>query len=77
MQVEPSYLTDLTSRIRAINDMASISATRRSQVPVDYVLGVGGFDLDKIGEEVRPHLHSSLFGWVGIGLAGWAWGADK
>eukprot|EP00877_Chromochloris_zofingiensis_P010130 jgi/Chrzof1/5370/Cz16g00110.t1 len=62
--VEPSYLTDLTSRIRAINDMASISATRRSQVPVDYVLGVGGFDLDKIGEEVealstsKKHDHS-------------------
>ena len=31
-------------------------ARRRAQqanVPVDYVLGVGGFDLEKVDEEVR------------------------
>jgi hypothetical protein len=42
----------LELRIRSINSMASILPTQRSVVPVDYVLGVGGFDLEKVEEQV-------------------------
>lgn len=45
-------LEALEARIRSINAMASMLPTQRSVVPVDYVLGVGGFDLEKVEEQV-------------------------
>lgn len=50
--VTPAELASLERRLRDVNTMASISRTQRSVVPVDYVLGVGGFDLGRIDETV-------------------------
>lgn len=45
-------LTDLENRISNINSMAKVRRGQHATVPVDYVLGVGGFDLGRIGEQV-------------------------
>ncbi|KAH9321283.1 hypothetical protein KI387_015922, partial [Taxus chinensis] len=46
-------LTTLTKRIRQINAMAQIKRTQYGKVDIDYVLGVGGFDLDRIESDVQ------------------------
>jgi len=38
----------LESRIRKINSMATIRRVQHGDIDVDYVLGIGGFDLDRI-----------------------------
>jgi G3E family GTPase len=43
-------------QVRAINRMAAILKTQRSVVNLDYVLGVGGFDIERVEEEVNPRL---------------------
>jgi hypothetical protein len=50
--VPAQELSELTQRLRAINSMATLLPAQRSVVPVDYVLGVGGFDLDKVEAQV-------------------------
>lgn len=52
--VTPAELKRLEGRVRGINELASMQRTQRSVVPVDYVLGVGGFDLARIDEAVVP-----------------------
>lgn len=42
----------LHDRLKAINGMATILEASRANVPVEYVLGIGGFDLDRIDAEV-------------------------
>jgi len=44
---------ELESRIRNINSMASLSKTTYSNVSVDYVLGIGGFDVNRVDEQVE------------------------
>ena len=51
--MEESELRQVVSRIRGINALASLQSVQRSNVSVDYVLGVGGFDLAKVGDQVR------------------------
>lgn len=51
--VSPEDLARVHGRLKAINGMATILEASRAQVPVEYVLGVGGFDLDRIDAEVR------------------------
>jgi G3E family GTPase len=50
--VEPSDLERLEDRIRAINSMADVRRAQKADVPVDYVLGVGGFELEKVEDQV-------------------------
>ena len=50
--VEEKELEEVLARIGGINALASVQPAKRSVVPVDYVLGVGGFDLAKVGEQV-------------------------
>ncbi|CAN1730128.1 Zinc-regulated GTPase metalloprotein activator 1 [Linum perenne] len=38
----------LVQKIRAINSMAEMKRTRFGQVDLDHILGIGGFDLDRI-----------------------------
>lgn len=52
-QVSPEAADALEARLRGINSMAQIVRAQRAAVGVDYVLGVGGFDLDRVEEEVR------------------------
>lgn len=50
--VSAADLEVLEARIRNINELATLQRTQRAKVDVDYVLGVGGFDLDKVEEQV-------------------------
>ncbi|KAI7840554.1 hypothetical protein COHA_005709 [Chlorella ohadii] len=62
--VEPADLERLEDRIAAINSMAQIKRAQKAEVPIDYVLGVGGFDLEKVEDDVlaeeehHSHAHS-------------------
>ena len=51
--VPPDELTAVEKRIRALNPQARLHRTERAAVPLDRVLGQGGFDLARI-LEVEP-----------------------
>ena len=61
--VSPQELEEVRQRIRLINNQAKMFETVNSQVPLDQVLGVGAFDLDRVlaiepdflGEEEHEH----------------------
>lgn len=46
-------LQALTHKIKRINGMAQIKQTTFGKVDIDYVLGIGGFDLDRIESDVQ------------------------
>lgn len=46
-------LAGLEARIRAINQMATITRAQRGEVPVDYILGIGGYDLERVQSTVE------------------------
>ncbi|HRD45394.1 MAG TPA: GTP-binding protein [Caulobacter sp.] len=46
--VSPEELAAVEAQIRRINPLAPIHKTQRSAVPLDAILGRGGFDLDRI-----------------------------
>jgi G3E family GTPase len=46
----PADLEALEGRIRGINSVARITRTRNCEVPLDQVLGVGGFNLSRAAE---------------------------
>ncbi|XP_042062660.1 P-loop guanosine triphosphatase YjiA-like [Salvia splendens] len=48
---EPAVVS-LFERIRGINRMAQLKKTQYGQVDLDYVLGIGGFDLERIDSAV-------------------------
>ncbi|KAL1565018.1 P-loop guanosine triphosphatase YjiA-like [Salvia divinorum] len=48
---EPA-VASLFERIRGINRMAQLKRTQYGQVDLDYVLGIGGFDLERIDSAV-------------------------
>ena len=65
----PAALRALEARLRGINGMAAILKAQRGKVAIDYVLGVGGFDLQRVvddgafqleapKEEAHAHSHS-------------------
>ena len=45
-------LDRLEGRIKSINSLASIRRAEKAKVDMDYVLGIGGFDLEKVDEEI-------------------------
>uniref|UniRef100_A0A7N0ZUE9 CobW C-terminal domain-containing protein n=1 Tax=Kalanchoe fedtschenkoi TaxID=63787 RepID=A0A7N0ZUE9_KALFE len=47
-------VTSLVQRIRNINRMASLTRTAYGKVDLDYVLGIGGFDLERIETAINP-----------------------
>jgi G3E family GTPase len=46
--VTPAALARIEARLRALNPLAVIHRAERSRVPLEAVLGRGGFDLDRI-----------------------------
>jgi G3E family GTPase len=52
--VSEDDLRHVEARIRRINPLAPIHRAQRSNVPLDTILGRGGFDLDRI-TELEPH----------------------
>ena len=56
MQVSDQELMDTELRLKSINSLAQVVRAQRADVKADYVLGIGGFDLEKVAEEVRTLL---------------------
>lgn len=46
-------IASLVQRIRNINQMAQLKRTKFGQVDLDYVLGIGGFDLERIESAIN------------------------
>lgn len=51
--VSEAELEALTKRVKHINGMAQIKQAKRGVVDMDFVLGVGGYDLERIDSEVE------------------------
>ncbi|KAI3859765.1 hypothetical protein MKW92_023256 [Papaver armeniacum] len=51
--VSEEELSALNTRIKGINSMAQIKQAKFGVVDMDFVLGVGGYDLDRIESEVK------------------------
>ncbi|KAM6556514.1 hypothetical protein CsatB_003533 [Cannabis sativa] len=51
--VTEAELETLTKRIKHINGMAQMELAKFGSVDMDFVLGVGGYDLDRIDSEVQ------------------------
>ncbi|XP_050230873.1 uncharacterized protein LOC126679898 [Mercurialis annua] len=58
--VSEAELQRLKNRIKHINGIAPIKLTKYGSVDMDFVLGVGGYDLERIDSEV--HLENSCSG---------------
>merc|ERR1719392_639775 len=70
-------LDEVEKRIRAINESVPIKRTTNSEVEMDFVLGIHGFNLDKIIEmddafleDSHHHQHDARVSSVGIDIAG-------
>eukprot|EP01023_Acetabularia_acetabulum_P065414 TRINITY_DN8658_c0_g2_i1.p1 TRINITY_DN8658_c0_g2~~TRINITY_DN8658_c0_g2_i1.p1 ORF type:complete len:458 (-),score=70.39 TRINITY_DN8658_c0_g2_i1:1097-2470(-) len=46
------FLSQLEDRIRNINTLADIKRTVKADVNVHYVLGIGGYDIENVGDEL-------------------------
>jgi G3E family GTPase len=55
--VSEAELAQVESRLRRLNPLAPIHRAERSNVPLDAILGRGGFDLDRIIEVEPQFLH--------------------
>jgi G3E family GTPase len=65
--VTPAELLALEQRVRAVNGMADIHRAVRADVPIERVLDVGGFDLERALETKPAFLEPEYpFEWVGI-----------
>ncbi|EPS62638.1 hypothetical protein M569_12150, partial [Genlisea aurea] len=51
--VTDAQIEALMKRIKSINGMAPVRLSKHGSVDMDFVLGVGGYDLDRIEFEVR------------------------
>ncbi|MDO1559142.1 GTP-binding protein [Brevundimonas sp. 2R-24] len=50
--VDEAALAEVEARLRALNPLAPITRAERSRVPLEQILGVGGFDLDRVAERL-------------------------
>ncbi|PNW71216.1 hypothetical protein CHLRE_16g692901v5 [Chlamydomonas reinhardtii] len=51
--VTPKQLSELEGRLRAVNALAPFKTSQKSKVDVDYVIGVGGYDLSNVEKELN------------------------
>merc|ERR1719183_2469439 len=70
-------LKEVERRIRMINEKVEIKRATNSAVPMDYIMGIRAFDLDKILEmedtfldEQQEHQHDDRVSSVGINVKG-------
>ncbi|KAG1654998.1 hypothetical protein FOA52_008407 [Chlamydomonas sp. UWO 241] len=54
--VDEAALLELEARLKTINKMATVTRTTRAEVPVEFVLGVGGFDLTSVESNLNQSL---------------------
>ena len=59
--VSEAQLRDIEARIRRLNPLAPIHRAQRSNVPLDMILGRGGFDLERI-TELQPEFLNPAHG---------------
>jgi G3E family GTPase len=59
--VTEHQLRDVEARIRRLNPLAPIHRAQRSNVPLDQILGRGGFDLNRI-TEIQPEFLNPAHG---------------
>ncbi|MFZ2030318.1 MAG: GTP-binding protein [Vitreimonas sp.] len=52
--VPPAELTTVERRIRAVNPTARLYRMQRGDIPLDNILNIGAFDLDRV-TEIDPH----------------------
>ena len=50
--VNQSELLSIENRVRTINNLASLQRAEKANVDLDFVLGVGGFDLDRVEDVI-------------------------
>ncbi len=62
--VSEAQLRDVEARIRRLNPLAPIHRAQRSNVPLEMILGRGGFDLDRI-TELQPEFLNPAHGEAG------------
>ncbi len=60
----PDELATVEARLRALNPLAPITRAERANVPLDQVLGLGGFDLDRI-LDINPEFANPAHGEAG------------
>jgi G3E family GTPase len=75
--VEEEELVEVEKRIRAINEGVAVKRCENSEVPMDFVLGIHGFSLDKIIEmddaflaDSHDHQHDNRVSSVGFDVPG-------
>lgn len=75
--VDSKELDEVERRIKMINGKVQIRRTSNVDVPMDYILGIRAFDLDKILEmedsfldEEQEHQHDDRVSSVGFNIAG-------
>ena len=62
--VDDAQIRTIENRVRTINNLATLERAQNAQVNLDFVLGIGGFDLERVQETVVPeeeeasHSHS-------------------
>jgi G3E family GTPase len=59
--VDEAELAKVEARLRNLNPLAPIRRTERARVPLDQVLGLNGFDLDRI-TDIRPEFVNPAHG---------------
>jgi len=57
----PTELAEVERRLRALNPLAPITRAERANVPLDQVLGLGGFDLERI-LDINPQFANPAHG---------------
>ena len=57
----PAELAEVERRLRALNPLAPITRAERAAVPLDQVLGLGGFDLERI-LDINPQFANPAHG---------------
>jgi len=62
--VDEAALAAVEARLRALNPLAPITRAERSNVPLDQVLGIGAFDLDRI-LDIQPEFANPPHGEAG------------
>ena len=62
--VSESELVDVERRLRRLNPLAPITRAERANVPLDQVLGLGGFDLGRI-LDINPEFANPAHGEAG------------
>ncbi|GJM87153.1 hypothetical protein PR202_ga03079 [Eleusine coracana subsp. coracana] len=55
--VNENEVSSLVDRIKGINSMANLKRAEYGKVDLDYVLGIGGFDLERIESAVSEESH--------------------